>query len=233
MQSTQPQLIDEGPLLRETGLVHRVLEPSGPGPYPTVVMLHGRYGNENVMWIFRKTVPLNWLKIAPRAILPDRGGYSWLLQAGDEWPALPAFDDAVAVVTSFIESLPRVYNADPEFIYLMGFSQGAAVSYATAIRHPHLVQAIAGLVGFVPEDCDTASGYSALRNMPIFMAVGREDERVPYERAEMCHRTLETAGVDLTYREYDTGHKVNSQGLLDLTEWWTTRNRERYRQKRI
>lgn len=233
MQATAPLLVADGPAVRETGLVHRVLEPSGPGPYPTVVMLHGRYGNEDVMWIFRKTVPANWLMIAPRALVPDHGGYSWLRQEGGFWPPLAAFDTAVDAVVRFVESLSRVYNADLEQIYLMGFSQGAAVAYATAMRRPDLVQAIAGLVGFVPESCESSPQFTALQDLPIFMAVGREDERVPYERAQACAQTLRLAGANLEYHEYDTGHKVNSQGLQDLANWWSRRNRERRERFRI
>ena len=33
-------------------LTHRVARPAGPGPHPTVLMLHGRSGDENVMWVF-------------------------------------------------------------------------------------------------------------------------------------------------------------------------------------
>lgn len=233
MQSTQPQLIDSGPEMEATGLIHRVQFPSGPGPYPTVVMLHGRYGNEDVMWIFKRTLPVSWLQIAPRATEPDHGGYSWIIQPDGTWPALPAFDPAVDKIVHFIEALPQLYNADPESIYLMGFSQGAAVAYATALRRPQLVQAIAGLVGFVPEDCNRSPGFSALRGMPIFMAVGREDQRVPFERAQMCRQTLQEAGADLTYHAYDTGHKVNSQGMKALTNWWMERAQTQHRQKRI
>ncbi len=226
MQTIKPVLVDDGPVLEATGLVHRVKEPNAPGPHPTVVMLHGRYGNEEVMWIFQKTIPVHWLKIAPRAIEADpHGGYSWILQGDDSWPPLSEFDRAVTAVTTFIQSLSTVYNADPDQIYLMGFSQGAAVAYAVAMRHPGIVKAIAGLVGFVPEDCDTPQTLSALQNLPIFMAVGKQDKRIPYERSQKCATTLRNAQADLSYHEYDTGHKLNVQGTKDLTRWWSMRNR--------
>ncbi len=226
MQNNQPILIDNGPLLNSTGLVHRVQEPQKSGPHPTVVMLHGRYGNEEVMWIFEKTIPAHWLKIAPRAIETDPyAGYSWVLQGDHSWPPLAAFDRAQTAVTTFIHSLPTVYNADPDHIYLMGFSQGAAVAYAVAMCHPGLVQAIASLVGFVPEDCDAPQNLSALHNLPIFMAVGKQDKRIPYERSQKCAATVRQAQADLSYHEYNTGHKLNVQGTKDLTQWWSMRNR--------
>lgn len=221
MPKPNPLLIDSGPILTEMGLIHNVLEPAGPGPYRTVVMLHGRYGNEDAMWLFAKTTPVNWLKIAPRGLLAEpRGGFSWVYQEYGVWPDLPVFDTAVSAVARFLLALPRVYNADPDHIYLMGFSQGAAVSYATAMRHPGIARAIAGLVGFVPDACAETGNLAALADLPIFMAVGRADKIIPYERSLGCAATLRHANANLAYNEYDTGHKLNAQGMRDLQHWW-------------
>jgi phospholipase/carboxylesterase len=224
MPGKEPQLIDSGPILTEMGLVHKVLEPDGAGPYRTVVMLHGRFGDEDVMWIFKKSTPAHWLKIAPRGLLAEpRGSYSWVYQEYGVWPELPAFDTAATAMVQFLHALPRVYNADPDHLYLMGFSQGAAVSYATAMRNPGLIKAIAGLVGFIPDACATPTNLETLENMPIFMAVGLEDKLVPYERALGCAKVLRQANAQLSYNEYNTGHKLNSQGMRDLQKWWLER----------
>ena len=184
-------------------------------------MLHGRSGDEDAMWVFAQTIPSDWLVIAPRGLKPDPdGGYAWHPRTPDEWPCLYEFGEAVTAVTHFIHALPKQYNADPQRIYLMGFSQGAATAYALAMTYPKLVQGIAGIVGFVPEACDAAVEMRALHDLPIFMAVGQRDPLIPYGRAGTCAQTLRTAGADLTYHEYDTGHKLNIQGIRNLKQWW-------------
>lgn len=220
-QSLSPKLVTSVNIIQQAGLIHRVQQPAGDGSFPTVVMLHGRAGTEDVMWVFANTLPKNWLIVAPRGIrLDPDGGYDWRPRSKDEWPPLAAFDDAVTAVTRFIHALPTLYNADPAQIYLMGFSQGAATAYATAMQHPGLVQGIAGLVGFVPGDCDEIVETAVLQDLPIFMAVGTQDTTVPYEQSQLCGDTLRNAGAALTYGEYDTGHKLNGQGIRDLREWW-------------
>jgi phospholipase/carboxylesterase len=220
-----PQFVDSGPALEQSGLIHRIQIPETSGPHRTVVMLHGRSGDENVMWVFAKAIPQDWLIAAPRVINPDPdGGYSWRLRAQDEWPTLAQFDKAGTAVAHFIRALPNLYHADPDQIYLMGFSQGTAVSYAVAIRNPGLVQGIAGLVGFIPTHCDSALEESPLVDLPIFMAVGKRDPLIPPERAAGCAQTLVMAGSDLEYHEYDTGHKLNATGMQDLAAWWAERN---------
>jgi phospholipase/carboxylesterase len=176
------------------------------------------------MWVFASTIPADWLILAPRGIRQDpAGGYAWHPRQRDEWPPLDTFNAAVTAITRFIRALPEAYNADPDQVYLMGFSQGAAAAYATAMRHPGIMSGIAGLVGFVPVQCEAAVETAALKGLPIFMAVGKEDPYIPYSRAENCARTLRETGAELAYREYATGHRLNAQGLRDLKAWWKER----------
>ena len=221
MPNREPTLIDSGPAFEQAGLLHRVARPQGAGPHPTVVMLHGRSGNEDVMWVFARTIPPDWLVVAPRAIEADpAGGYSWHPRQPDEWPTLAMFSEAVAAVAHFLDTLPDLYDADPAQLYLSGFSQGAATAYAVAMEQPERIQGIAGLVGFMPGENGAVVAKRPLRDLPIFMAVGREDETIPLDISHQCATDLIAAGAYLTYREYDTGHKLNSPGIRDLKGWW-------------
>ena len=220
-QAHTPKLITNVQVIQQAGLIHRVQRPEGDGSFPTVVMLHGRAGTEDVMWVFANTIPKEWLVVSPRGIRSDPdGGFDWRPRGQDEWPPLSAFDEAVTAVTRFIHALPTLYNAAPSQIYLMGFSQGAATAYATAMQQPGLVQGIAGLVGFVPGECGKMVETAVLRDLPIFMAVGTEDETIPYALSQQCAETLRGAGATLTVGEYETGHKLNGQGIRDLRAWW-------------
>ena len=161
-----PQLVQSGPEFYEAGLAYRYTMPDGPGPYPTAVLLHGRLGNEEVMWLFRRVVPRPWLVVAPRAILPEgTSGFSWHAQPYGQWPEASAFDPAVDALSRFLLALPRLYNADPDRLYLIGFSQGAAVAFAAARREPTLARGTPGPVGFVARVAPGAGagGGSGLR----------------------------------------------------------------------
>lgn len=208
-----------------TGLAHRVLQPNAPTPLPTVVMVHGRYGSEDVTWVFAQAMPKDWLLIAPRAILPekenpsDEAGFSWLNMPHGRWPRLDEFDDAVTALADFVHALPDLYGADPDQIYLLGFSQGAAASLALAIREPGLVKGVMSLVGFAPEFDSENLAAPGLDGLPVFMAVGQKDEKVPLTVAQASAERLRKAGVALNYQEYATGHRLNSAGVRDLRSW--------------
>lgn len=220
MPEIQPRYVDD----KTAVLPHRVLQPNTPGPHPTVVMIHGYLGNEDVMWIFSQTLPENWLVVAPRAIVPEGSGrFSWHHREQNEWPPLSTFDTAVDRLLQFIDTLPQRYDASPEQIYLMGFSQGAAAAFAIAIREPARIQGIASLVGFMPRQIEDAIDTARLAELPVFMAAGTEDDRVPLEIARESAKAVRAAGAFLEYREYDTGHRLNGAGMRKLKQWWAER----------
>ena len=220
-------MLEKKPILVEDEsavLPHRVLQPEVAGLHPTVVMIHGQLGSEDVMWIFGQTLPEGWLVVAPRGIVAEtKGRFSWHPRQQDEWPILAAFETAVDKLLEFIHTLPNLYEADPNNVYLMGFSQGAAASLAMAMREPELVKGIASLVGFMPGLADDAIEEARLTDLPVFMAVGTEDERVPLAIARESGKAVRAAGAYLEYREYETGHKLNGAGMRKLKQWWAER----------
>lgn len=221
MRTPHPVLLEAGEAVRQSGLVHRVWQPSADGPHPTVVMLHGRSGNQDVAWIFGRALPRAWLTIAPRAILADpRGGYSWAYRPDGGLPHLDDLEAAVEALDEFVQALPRLYGADLGRTYLLGFSQGAALAYAYAMRRRPFVRGIAGLVGLMPQGVEESPALANLRDLPVWMAVGRRDTTVPLSESERCAALLIRAAARLDYRVYDTGHKLNAAGMADLALWW-------------
>ena len=221
MKTLEPQLIAAGPAVERSGLAHRVWEPAPAGPHPTVILVHGRSGSQEVMWVFARTLPKNWLVVAPRALFADpQGGYSWEVRAGNDWPTVTDFTAGMAALTRFIEVLPELYDADLSRLFLMGFSQGAALCYALAMRRQVLVRGVAGLLGFVAEMGGNSAESPTLLDLPIFMAGGRQDPTIPLAKAENAAGRLIRAGARLDYRAYDSGHKLNAAGARDLTAWW-------------
>lgn len=222
MKTTQAEHKKSSYEVSISGLIHRVWQPSAEGTHPTIVLIHGKAGNEDVSWVFSRQLPKEWLIVAPRAIYVDEknGGYSWEIRNTQDWSTFDSLKPATNALHQFIQSLPELYGADLDNLYLMGFSQGAALSYAYTMRHPDIIQGLATMVGFVPSEVEQQEEYSNLKNKRIWMAVGREDETIPLIDARNGAKVLIDAGVKLQYNEYDTGHKMNRQGMKDLAKWW-------------
>ena len=202
-------------------LVMRIQYPTGSGPFPVILMIHGWTGDENSMWVFSSRLPRSALLIAPRGLYPNQGvtGYSWHADLLKPWPWVNDFQPAVEKLLSTISN--RYFpQGDFSALHLIGFSQGAALAYSMAITHPGQIGSLAGLSGFLP---DGASGWLAnerLKGLPVFVAHGTQDERVPVEKARMSVSLLESAGADVIYCEDDVGHKLSAKCFRGLEAFY-------------
>lgn len=206
----------------QAGLIHTVRQPQSKGPHKTAVLLHGRNGNEEVMWVFAHTLPDDMLLVAPRAITAgdDGQGYSWHPHQSGHWPTVTDFAPGIAALSQFISALPDLYQADLSQLYLMGFSQGAALGLSAMMQQPELARGLAALVGFLPLAHEELVQERPLTERPILMAVGERDERIPLDLSRRSAKAIRQAGANLTYNEYNTGHRLNRQGMRDLSVWW-------------
>lgn len=207
----------------------RLRQPEGAGPHPVLFLLHGWTGDENVMWVFTSRLPKEYLLLSPRGLFPvPQGGYGWHPHLYGIWPGVEDFRPAVDALLGLLADLSQgaegqewANEADFSRISLMGFSQGAALSFALALLHPDRVQRVAGLSGFLPSDTEKLIASHPLQGMPIFIAHGERDETVPVERARRAVEILEAAGAQVVYCEDDVGHKLSATCFRSMEEFFT------------
>jgi len=215
--SPEGQHISSGAAFDRVGLVHRVRVPDehsqGKAPYPTLVMLHGLNGTEDVTWIFARNAGPEWLVISPRAPFIGENGYRWNNTGAEDYSA------GLGALSHFIESLPQVYPVDRSRLVLLGFSQGAAMAYSFGASHS--ISGIAALAGFIP--MPLADNLPALAHLPVLILHGTQDETIPVATARRNRDQLIAAGTDVGYHEAEVGHKVSSSGMAELKRWLAQR----------
>lgn len=189
--------------------VVRVRTPQNAGPHPVVLLLHGWTGDEESMWVFASRLPEKALLIAPRGLFASRlGGYSWQSQHVNGWPGVEDFEPAVEKLLELLK--PQNFpSADFSSFRMVGFSQGAALTYAFALMQPQKVRSFAGLSGFLPQQADSLVQEQPLKGKKVFIAHGTQDEMVAVERARNAVEMLQQAGAEVTYCEDDVGHKLS------------------------
>lgn len=196
--------------------------PDGVGPHPTLIMLHGLHGTEDVTWVFARVASANWLIISPRAPFPSRDGFRWSNLNEEGETDKTSFDAGLAALEKFVQRLPDVYPADPSKLVFLGFSQGAATAYAyVLLQRSGQVKGIAALSGFIPPT--VAEHVPRLNRLPILILHGIKDETVPIDTARHNRDQLIAAGADVTYLESEVGHKVSSAGMNELKRWLAER----------
>ena len=79
----------------------------------------------------------------------EEGSYQWFRKKG-EGAYNGETDDLKTsgqVLLDFIAQAAKKYHTEPDKVFLVGFSQGAIMSYEVALRHPEAVGGIAALSG--------------------------------------------------------------------------------------
>lgn len=108
----------------------------------------------------------------------------------------------------------------PSHIVLMGFSQGCAMALFTGLRHPQRLAGLVALSGYLPMVAATAKEVSAAsKDLPVFMAHGRQDDVVTMDRALAARDTLSALGLPHEWHEYGMGHEVSIEEIRDINAW--------------
>lgn len=105
-------------------------------------------------------------------------------------------------------------------IVLGGFSQGCAMALMTGLRHKQRLAGIVGMSGYLPLAGTTARERSDANALtPIFMAHGRHDPVVGFDRGTASRDALRALGYDVEWHEYPMEHSVCMEEIEALNAW--------------
>jgi phospholipase/carboxylesterase len=195
--------------------------PAQSKPSRLLLLIHGLSGDENSMWVFARNLPGNITVLAPRGIhLARDGGFTWR-KVRPEMKGLPVMEElrpSADALIGFVDDWSKTVGLPAEQIDLIGFSQGAAVTYTTAILHPDRIRALAALSGFIPSGAEDILSTGVLAGKHIFVSHSRQDDMVPVELARRSVELLKSAGALVNYCETDGGHKVSADCFKGMNE---------------
>lgn len=192
-----------------------VIVRGGEGP-PSLVLLHG-YGSNAADWLqfeHRIEVPRHGRLVFPQG--PLRGpngarGWWWLNIEGHvpDGERFPDFSDANPAGIKVASRLVRkLLKDEPGPIVLGGFSQGAMLSADIAFQTD---QTLAGLIligGTTVNEAAWVERFPGRRQLPIFIAHGRNDGVLPFATMERFQARIRAAGLDVTWFPYEGGHEI-------------------------
>ena len=105
-------------------------------------------------------------------------------------------------------------------IVIAGFSQGAAMTLMTGLRHDERLAGLVGLSGYLPLAAKAESErHAANRDVPIFLAHGNTDPVIPIVRGRQSRDALVGLGHPVEWHEYPMPHSVCAAEITDLGRW--------------
>ena len=192
---------------------------------PLLLLLHGYGSNEEDLFSFATELPDDSYVISVRAPYDLQPyGHAWYAIHFDadenKFSDNVQAKQSVELIAGFIDEIVKQYPIDTKNVTLIGFSQGAILSYATALTYPEKVAKVVALSGYfnqeiMPEVIDTKS----ISHLKFFVSHGSVDQVIPVDWARKAKPALENLGLEVEYHEYPVGHGVAPQNFFDFKNW--------------
>jgi len=149
---------------------------------------------------------------------PLRFGFGWLTNFHPE--------ESVAIhhraLLDLIDLLTSDGAADPERIFLLGFSQTCALNYRFAFTNPESLRGVIGICGGLPGDWETSDLYKQTETS-VFHLAGERDEFYTPARVNDYATRLRTRASDVEFKSYDAEHEMTQPMRDDVRAWLAAR----------
>ena len=192
---------------------------------PLLLLLHGYGSNEDDLFSFASELPDEYYVVSVRAPFDLQPyGHAWYAihfdadenKFSDDVQAIQSRD----LIVQFIDELIAKYSIDATKVSLIGFSQGAILSYAAALSYPERISKVVALSGYLNEKIIAENFKSKdLSNLKLFISHGTVDQVIPVDWARKAEPFLQNLGLEVMYKEYPIGHGVAPQNFYDFKNW--------------
>jgi phospholipase/carboxylesterase len=195
-------------------------------PAPLLIALHGYGANKRQMMREGQLMaPDNFALASLQAFHqhmrepkerggPFRFGFGWITNYHPE--------ESIAVhhkaLLDLIENLTTESIADPERIFLLGFSQSCALNYRFAFTHTDMLRGIVGICGGIPGDWESNDNYRPTQ-ADVFHLAGTRDDFYTPQRVGDYKEQLATRARSVEFRSYDAAHEITGDMRKDVKQF--------------
>ena len=190
---------------------------------PLLILLHGYGSNEQDLFSFAEELPDNLLIVSAKAPYEiGYGGYAWYAINFDEvngkFSDLAQANESIDKIAVFIDEIKAKYTTNPAKTFLLGFSQGAILSYALSFKYPNKVQHVIALSGYINDELLPSEISNSIAT-DYYTSHGTVDQVLPIEWARKAPVFLKTNNLSCDYSEYPVGHGVAPQNFYSFKTW--------------
>jgi phospholipase/carboxylesterase len=187
--------------------------------YPLLVWLHGPSDNETQL---KRIMPLismrNYVAVAPRGTaytdekVNGHRHFGWRQNEEET-------EQAEERVLECIERAGKRFHIHRRRIFIGGYDCGGTMAFRLAVSRPDVFAGVLSICGPFPRGNRPLLRFDQCRNIPLFLAHGRESTEYSANRVCDDLRLFHTAGMSVTLRQYPCGDEVTTQMLSDMDCW--------------
>ena len=197
-----------------------IVETANP---PLLVLLHGFGSNENDLFSFAEELPKELLVISAQAPYEmGYGAYAWYAINFDDvngkFSDLKQAKESIDKIAVFIDEIKLKYNTNADKTFLLGFSQGAILSYSISFFYPNKVNAVLALSGYINSELLPTEISKDIKT-DYYCSHGSVDQVLPVDWARKSKPFLDNLNLQNVYSEYPVGHGVAPQNFYSFKSW--------------
>jgi phospholipase/carboxylesterase len=190
---------------------------------PLLILLHGYGSNELDLFSFANELPDSLVIVSLRAPYEmGYGGYAWydinLDSENNKFSDLNQARESLKKIKTTIDYLKTKYSTNPNNTFLLGFSQGAILSYALSFNFPNKIQHVIALSGYLNTELIPKENIQKV-NTDYYISHGTVDQVIPVDWARKAGPFLDSKELKNEYSEYPVGHGVAPQNFFNFKKW--------------
>ena len=190
---------------------------------PLLILLHGYGSNEQDLFSFAEELPDELIIVSARAPYNlGAGSYAWYAINFDDvngkFSDLKQAKTSLDKIAILIDEIKQKYKTNTDKTFLLGFSQGAILSYSLSFFYPNKVQNIIALSGYVNMELLPSSISKEIKTN-YYCSHGTVDQVLPVDWARKSKPFLDNLGLKNIYSEYPVGHGVAPQNFYSFKSW--------------
>ena len=192
-----------------------------PDKSGVIFLIHGYGSNSEDPFSFKAYLPKNLTTISLEApIQIETRSFAWYSinynENFEKWSNNEEAFKSIKKIYETINFLINKYNLNKNDVTLLGFSQGAILSWALGFNYPNLIRRVIALSGYINEDLINNNNLS----FKAFASHGITDPIIPIDwPRNTIKKYIKKDNDDLIFKEYNDGHTVSENNLIDFLNW--------------
>lgn len=195
---------------------------------PLLFLLHGLGTDELTFLNMVSNFDDRFLIISPRALLSESPGAPvWFKMeriGGTSFINSVQAEHSRKQVSNFIREAVRILKADPEQIYLLGFSQGAVITLSLLLTEPELLAGAVAITGqILPDIRAHMASAGRFKGKPVLLMHGLQDPIYPIPLGRAASVLMASLPLSLEYHIIADMQHILTAECLEKARLWLSK----------
>ena len=190
---------------------------------PSIILLHGYGSDENDLFSFADHLPNKYNVISMRAPFETpMGGYCWFSidfnNSNEKWSDSKQAYESISALRLQVDYFIKKYDLKADEIDLMGFSQGAVLSWCLLLDYPSKINRAICMSGYIDKTL-LNNDIISYRDIKAYSSHGVNDPVIPFDWAKNSIQLLKENNPNVVFNSFQDAHNVSQENFQSILNW--------------